>query len=143
MAIVLGILAAIVFLVYSLYFVHIIKGTYQGFEQEMLTALADWMISVGAAARRQTWILVTAAVIMEAVYFVLTFLVMDNLLILAFTGALVLLETLHIFSTINNFSKFFKGTIVLKQLFEWRVERISAIVFFTHSFLVLAALIFF
>lgn len=132
-----------IFFVYSLYFVRILKGTHQAFEQEMLTALADWMIGVGAAARRQSWYLIIAAVLVEIIYFALTFLVIDNVLLLAFTGALVLLETLHIFSTINNFAKFFKGTIVLKQLFEWRVERISAVVFFTHSFLVMACLLFF
>lgn len=143
MAIILGTLAAAIFILYSLYFVRILKGTYQAFEQELLAALADLMISVGAAARRQSWYLIIAAVLLEIFYFVLTFLVIDNLLLLAFTGAMVLLETLHIFSMINNFAKFFKGTIVLKQLFEWRVERISAVVFFTHSFLVLACLLFF
>lgn len=132
-----------IFFLYSLYFVRILKGTHLAFEQEMLAALADWMISVGAGARRQWWYLITAAVLVEIIYFVLTFLLIDNLLLLAFTGALVLLETLHIFSTINNFAKFFKGAIVLKQLFEWRVERISAVVFFTHSFLVMACLLFF
>ena len=143
MAIILGIFAFLLFIMYSLYFVRIIKGTHLAFEQELLAALADWMISVGANARRQTWLLIISAVILEIVYFVLTFMVMENLLILTFTAAFALLETIHIFSTINNFAKFFKGTIVLKQIFEWRVERISAIVFFTHSFLVLACLLFF
>lgn len=143
MAVVLGIMAAIIFLVYSVYFVRIIKGNHQEFEQELLAALADWMISTGLAARRQMWILTALAVSLEIAYFALTLLVMDNLLIIAFTGAFAVLETLHIFSAVKNFFKFFAGTIVLKELFEWRVERISAMVFFTHSFLLLSSLIFF
>lgn len=143
MTIVLGIFAGIIFILYSLYFVQIIKGKQQEFEQQLLQALADWMISVGAKTRRQTWIIIILSVILEITYFVLTLLVVENLLIIAFTGAFVMLETLHIYSLINNFSKFFAGNIVLKELFEWRVERISAMVFFTHSFLVLSCIIFF
>ena len=143
MTIVLGIFAGIIFIGYSLYFVQIIKGNQQVFEQQLLEALTGWMISAGAKARRQIWALIILSVILEIAYFVLTLLVVENLLIIAFTGAFVMLETLHIFSTINNFNKFFSETIVLKELFEWRVERISAMVFFTHSFLVLSCIIFF
>ena len=143
MTIVLGIFAGIIFIGYSLYFVQIIKGNQQVFEQQLLEALAGWMISAGAKARRQIWILIILSVILEIAYFVLTLLVVENLLIIAFTGAFVMLETLHIYSIINNFNKFFAGTIELKELFEWRVERISAMVFFTHSFLVLSCIIFF
>jgi hypothetical protein len=140
--IILGIFAASIFLLYSLYFVRIIKGSQEEFEEELLGALAEWMISTGEAARRQSVYLIAFAILLEITYFLLTFLVIENPLLLAFTGSMVLLETLHVFSIINNFVKFFKGSIVLKQLFEWRVERICCMVFFTHSFLILASLIF-
>ncbi len=143
MTVVLGIFAGIIFIVYSLYFVQIIKGSQRDFEQEMLAAFAGWMIETGAAARRTVRILVILSVALEIAYFVLTLLVVDNLLFITFTGAFIMLETLHLFSLIMNFIRFFAGTIVLKQIFIWRVERLSAMLFFTHSFLVLASLIFF
>ncbi len=142
MKIILGIFAASIFFLYSLYFVRIIMGTPEEFENELLGTLAEWMIGVGAAARRQSIYLIAFAILLEIAYFILVFLVMENPLLLALTGVMVLLETLHVFSIINNFTKFFKGTIVLKQLFEWRVERICCVAFFTHSFLILASLIF-
>lgn len=143
MTVVLGIFAGIIFIVYSIYFVQIIKGSQLDFEQEMLAAFANWMIETGAAARRKVRILIILSVALEIAYFVLTLLVIDNLLLITFTGAFIMLETIHLFSLIMNFIRFFAGTIVLKQLFIWRVERLSAMLFFTHSFLVLASLIFF
>lgn len=143
MTVVLGIFAGIILFGYSLYFGQIIKGGQQEFEQEMLTVLAGWIADTGAEAKRTLWILVILSVAMEIAYFTLTVLIVDNLLLLAFTGAFILLETLHLFSLINNFVRFFAGRIVLEQLFIWRVERISAVLFFTHSFLILANLIFF
>jgi hypothetical protein len=143
LTVVLGIFAGIIFIVYSIYFVQIIKGSQLDFEQEMLAAFANWMIETGAAARRKVRILIILSVALEIAYFVLTLLVIDNLLLITFTGAFIMLETIHLFSLIMNFIRFFAGTIVLKQLFIWRVERLSAMLFFTHSFLVLASLIFF
>lgn len=143
MTVVLGIFAGIILFGYSLYFGQIIKGGQQEFEQEMLTVLAGWIADTGAEAKKIVWILVILSVAMEIAYFTLTVLIVDNLLLLAFTGAFILLETLHLFSLITNFIRFFAGRIVLKQLFIWRVERISAMLFFTHSFLLLADIIFF
>ena len=69
MKIILGIFAASIFLLYSLYFVRIIRGTQEEFEQELLGILAEWMISAGAAARRQSVYLIAFAILLEITYF--------------------------------------------------------------------------
>jgi hypothetical protein len=141
MSISLGIMAGIIFFTYSLYFSRIIKGSPQEFEMDILKALGGWIIVRGMASRRSLWMLLYVSLIIEILYFGFTLLVIDNLAMQFITGLAVGLEIFHMGYMGRNLSRFFKGKIALKEIFGWRLERISALLFFTHSFLVLVFLI--
>lgn len=137
MTVTLGIFAALIFIVYSFYFARIIKGNPRDFEIELLEAMAEWMVKRGEASQPQIWILLFVSAVMEALYFILVFALINNLVLLIITAFFAGLEVIHILMVSNSFKKFFKGEILLKEIFNWRMERFSAMFFFTHSFLVL------
>lgn len=141
MALALGIMAGIIFFTYSFYFSRIIKGSPQEFEIYITKALGSWMIARGVASRRSLWTLLFVSIIIETFYFGFTMLTINNLAMQFITGLIVGLESFHMWYMSRNFFGFFRGKTVLQELFNWRLERISAIMFFTHSFLVLVFLI--
>lgn len=141
MQIALGIIAAIIVLVYASYFFNILRSRPERFESFLLAGLADWMMEVKYASRsHMRWMLVFS-IFLEAVYFVLVFLVINNLAFWILTGIFALFEIYHLSSMGLNMHRFFKGVLPLKDLFRWKTERASAILFFTHAFLVLVQLL--
>ena len=78
---------------------------------------------------------------LELLYFVLVFAVIKNLALLIFTGLFVMIEIYHLTSFGLSLARFFRGDIKLKYLFNWRLERFSALIFYTHSLLVLVSII--
>lgn len=141
MALVLGILAGCILAIYSVYCVRILKGSPQAFEAELLKAFAAWAISRGTAVRGQIRWMLFFSVVLEAVYFILVFTVISNPAMLIFTAFLVGVEVVHLWLVSSAFYQFFRGKTMLKEIFNWRMERISALLFFTHCFLVLFSLI--
>jgi len=141
MALVLGILAGCILAIYSVYFIRIIKGSPQEFEAEMLKAFAAWAVSRGAAMRGQIRLMLLSSVVLEAVYFILVFTVISNPAMLIFTAFFVGVEIVHLWMVSSTFYQFFRGKIMIKEIFNWRMERISAVLYFTHCFLVLFSLI--
>jgi hypothetical protein len=141
MALALGVMAGIIFFSYSIYFARIIKGHPQEFELDIIRAMGGWMMARGAASRRGLWMLLFVSVVVELSYFGLALLSINNIVVQFLTGMIVGLEVFHLGYLMWNFSRFFKGKIALKDLFYWRLERTSAVMFFTHSFLVLVFLI--
>lgn len=137
----LGIMAGIIFFTYSLYFSRIIKGNPQEFEMDILQALGGWIIARGVASRRTLWMMLLVSIIIEVLYFCLALLVINNLAMQFMTGLAIGLESFHMGYMGWNLARFFRGKIALKELFDWRLERMSALLFFTHSFLVLVFLI--
>lgn len=143
MILLLGVLAGIIFLTYSYYFYKIIVGKPEEFEYELLKSLATWMVSNGAKSKPQLWLLFFLSVILELVYFLLVFATIDQPVLIIITSFFVGVEVIHLLTVGKALSKFFSGKAMLKDIFNWKVERISAMLFFTHSLLVLISLIFF
>ncbi|MGI5911677.1 MAG: hypothetical protein ACOX6E_03735 [Syntrophomonadaceae bacterium] len=141
MSLILGIFAIAIALFYSLYFSRIIKGNPEGFESELLQALANWIIIKGSSSRRSLVVMLLLSFIIEGCYFLLVFEVIDNIFMLIFTGIFVAFEVFHLLSFGFSLKNFFHGNKKLKYLFNWRVERVSTLAFFTHSLLVLVCLI--
>ncbi|MEN6462626.1 MAG: hypothetical protein ABFC94_14820 [Syntrophomonas sp.] len=143
MVIALATIAVSIFLVYSIYFGKIIKGSPQTFELELLKALADWMINRGSSSKNQLWVMLLVTVVFEAGYFLLVFTLINNMVMQFLSGFVAGAEIFHLVVAAINFHRFFQGKIVLKDIFNWYIERISAVLLFTHSLLVLAVIIFF
>jgi len=79
----------------------------------------------------------------EALYFTLTLALIQNPFMEVFTGIFIGLETFHLIRLAVGFKYFFAGKYLLSQIFDWRVERASTLLFFTHSFLILVILTYF
>jgi len=141
LTIILGILAATIMFFYSFYFVKIITGQPEGFELELLQSLGQWMIRRGTRSYRDLWLLLVLSGLLELTYFLVVFLVIDNFIILMITWFFLGFELLHLFNVSLSLGRFFRGGIKLKHLFNWRLERISALLFFTYSLLVLISII--
>lgn len=142
MALSLGIFALLIFLGYIFYFYRIIIGRPQEFELRLVKSLGEWILARRVKARTDLWLMLLFSVILELAYFLLAFTVIKNPLLLFFTTFFAGFEFLHVLMLRRRFSLFFKGKLLLKELFVWPVERISALLFFTHSLLVLMSLIF-
>ncbi len=139
----LGIIACLIFLLYSIYFIRIIKGTTRGFELEILRSLADWIIVKGASTRWHIWVMFWTSLLGEIIYIYLSLIYIPNPVMRVLTALLILMEIYHFIRIAIGLKRFFSGKYLLSQIFEWRLERASAIVVFTHSFLVLMVLAFF
>ncbi|MEA4924704.1 MAG: hypothetical protein VB084_05265 [Syntrophomonadaceae bacterium] len=143
MQVMLGIIACLIFLLYSIYFISIIKGTTRGFELEILRSLADWIIVKGVSARRYIWVMFWTSLLGEITYIYLSLAYIPNPVMRILTALVILMEIYHFIRIAIGLKRFFSGKYLLSQIFDWRLERASAIVLFTHSFLVLMILSFF
>ncbi len=141
MTLILGLMAGILFIMYSIYAIRIIRGNPQVFELELLKSLAAWMITRGAGARMQIWLMIIVSIMLEITYFLLVIITISNPVMLVFTGFFAGFEAIHLFLVSLTFSRFFQGKLLLKDVFNWKVERISALLFFTHTFLVIFCLV--
>lgn len=137
---ILGIIAATIFFFYAFYFIKIIKANPQGFEIHILKSLTYSMAKTGELIKNQLWTMYFAALLLEIGYFFLTFYLIDNLAMQVYTAALAGVELAHYINMAGNFKRFFSGQSSIVELFNWRMERISAVLFFTHSLLVLIVL---
>ena len=133
-------MAGVIFLVYIYYFWLIMRGQASVFEVAIIKNLAAWMIEKGALVKQYLWAMLFLSFTIELLYLVLTFLVFTNPVILFFTIFLAGFECLHLLVIGMNFIKFFQGEIVIKHLLNWRVERSSAVLLFTHATLVMLAM---
>lgn len=143
MAWILGVFAGLLFLIYAVYFFQIVKGKPEEFELELMKALAAWMVSRGTRAKGQMWLMLLLSALLELTYFILVFNIMNNDFMILFTSFFVGYEMFHLFIVSLGLSRFFKGQLKLKNIFKWKAERFSAILFYTHSMLVIATLLFF
>lgn len=134
-------MATVIWLLYSFYFWKIIKGNPQIFELELLHSLADWIIKQGTKSRRLLWIVWGASVGVEILYFYLTLSIVTNPFLTNFTFIVILFEIYHVTIISLNLMRFFAGRYPLGQIFNWRLERTSACLFFTHTLLVIFVLV--
>ena len=109
MEITLGFLALSIFLLYSVYFIKIIKGNPESFELELLSSLANWMIEKGAKSQVRIWLMLFLSLLLEASYFLLVFLIVANPVILGFTVLFASFELLHLLGLGMEFKRFFQG----------------------------------
>jgi len=136
----LGFMAVIIILLYSFYFIRIIKGNPQGIELEILRGLADWIIFKGESSKTYIWAMFGGSLLGEVLYFYLTLVHIQNPVMIILTAILIIIEIVHLTRIALGFNRFFSGKYLLSQIFNWRVERASATMFFTHSFLVIIIL---
>lgn len=141
MEVALGIVAGCILALYSVYFIRIIKGSPRAFEAELLRAFAAWAITRGTAIRGQIRWMIILSIALEVIYFWMVFTVIANPAMLIFTSFLIGVEVIHFGIVTHNFRQFFQGKIMIKQIFNWRMERTSAVLFFTHCLLALFSLI--
>lgn len=143
MTLALGLTAAVLFLLYSWYFIRIIKGKPQSFELELLKSLAQWMVQKGPASKGRMWLMYWVSMLIEAGYLGMAYLTLDNPFMHYFTITVILLEIYHLMWLGFSFRRFFKGRKPVSQLFNWPLERWSALTLFSYSLLLLIALAFF
>lgn len=143
MALSLGLLALALCLTYSIYFYQIIRGQADEFERELLQAFAAWMMERGPTVKRLIWVLILITALVELGYFILVFMVISNQAMQYITAFFAGLECFHALLTVVNFRHFFAGHTKVGQVFNWRMERISGLCFFTHTLLVMSILVFF
>jgi len=139
----LGSMAGLIFLLYAFYFYRIIREEPHRFELELLRSLASWMMAVGVRSKSYLWSMLAVSVLVEILYFYLTLVLVPNPIITMFTVMFIPLEIFHLLRLGLSFQRFFGGHYLLSQVFSWPLERLSAGLFFTHSLLVLATLLFF
>ena len=131
-------MAGCIFLFYSFYFVRIIKGEPEVLELHIHASLAEWIIHTKEAAQLYMWAMYAVSVLIEALYFDVTLIYIKNPAMRIFTGLFILFEINHLLGLGYNLRRFFRGQYLLSQIFHWGRERSSAVLFFTHAFLVLA-----
>ncbi len=143
MTVLLWVFAIIIFLTYSFYFVKIILGKPEEFEYDLLKSLAAWMVSKGSRSRPQLWLLLFLSIILEIFYFTLVLTSIDQPVLIIITSFFAGVEAVHLTTVGISFNKFFSGQLLLKDMFNWKVERLSGLLFFTHSLLVMICLAFY
>jgi len=137
MVLVLQIMALLLLFMYFVYFMRILKGDSQSLELLIIKSLAEWMIKNGPSSRLKLWILMGLSIVLEVAYFYLALVVIVNPALEVLTSFFAGVEFYHMFTMVLRFRMFFRGRLMISQVFDWRIERISAVFFFTHALLVL------
>ena len=108
MTILLGLMASSILIVYSSYYIKIIRGYPQEFELELLDALQNWL---EGRKPGHLWMLLWASALIEVLYFSLVFLVLSNPVILVITGLIIIMEIWHLAVVFAKFRAFLTGSI--------------------------------
>lgn len=124
-------------MVYGIYFASILRGNPQAMEGEMGETFALWLNTEGKSGRLRLSLLLLGSLLLEGAYFILVFTLLHNPVMIILTLILAGEELLHVGVVINAVNKYWRGKIEAQQIFNWIIERVSAIFFFTHAFLVL------
>lgn len=142
MALPLKLFAVMIFLVYSVYFIKIISGAPSKFENELVEVLSEWA-QKGNGSGSPVCLLFLTSLFIEVCYFVLVFLVVKNPVFIVFTVIFVGVELYHIFRVGKGLKGYLQGLTDIEFVLDFKFERISATLFFTHSFLLLFILFLF
>lgn len=143
MALALGIIAAVFFLLYSWYFIRIIKGRPQSFELSLMKSLAQWMVQEGPPSKGKMWLMYWISLLIEVFYLGMAWLTVTNPFMHYFTMAVIALESYHLLWLGLSFRRFFAGRAPVSRIFNWRLERMSALTLFSYSLLLVITLAYF
>ena len=143
MTLALGITAAVLFLLYSWYFIRIMKGRPQSFELSIMKSLAQWMVEEGPSSKGKMWLMYWLSLLIEAFYLAMAWFIIDNPFMHYFTIAVIALESYHLLWLAWSFRRFFAGRSPVSRIFNWRLERMSALTLFSYSLLLVLTLAFF
>lgn len=141
--ILLAVYAGIIMSVYFVYVVKILSGKALPFEMSLLEYFVHWLIANGLDSRWKCWSMLVFSFLIEITYLIMVLWLINNPAILFLTIFLITFEVLHVCNGSLALRGFFKSQRQLKNLFNWRLERSSALFFFTHTLLVLAYLFYF
>jgi hypothetical protein len=143
MALALGIMAAVFFLLYSWYFIRIIKGRPQSFELSLMKSLAQWMVQEGPPSKGKMWLMYWISMLIEVLYLGIAWLTVTNPFMHYFTLAVIALESYHLLWLGLSFRRFFAGRSPVSRIFNWGLERMSALTLFSYSLLLVITLAYF
>lgn len=127
-------MAGCIFLLYSVYFVRIIRGEPEVLELHIHASLAEWIIHTKAPAQLYMWGMYALSLLLEVLYFYLTLVYIKNPAMRIFTGFFILFEINHLLGLGYNLRRFFRGQYLLSQIFHWGRERSSAVLFLPTPF---------
>ena len=142
MVLALKVFAGAIFLVYSVYFINIISGAPGEFENELLEVFSEWA-QKGNGNGLQIGMLFLTSLLIELFYFGLVLLVIKNPVFVVFTVVFIAIEFYHIFRIGRGLIRYLRGLIEIALVLDFKFERISAMLFFTHSLLLLFILFLF
>lgn len=143
MTVAFGILAGIIFLIYGSYVGRILKGNPNVLETEVNNMLAEWIQEDQKRFTRQLPLLLGFGFILEAGYLIMAFMVLHNPVMTLLTLVLAAEESVNMGMVIYAFYKFSRQKLDTEKIFNWNMERVSAVFFFTHSFLALVSIFFY
>lgn len=143
MSIVFGMMAGIVILLYGIYFLLIIRGIPHKFELELTKTLVIGLKDQEEKPGKKLLALLLASLAIELLYFTLAFILLHNPVMIILTLILAGEELLHLLVLASAVYKYFKGKIGPERIFNWTVERVSAVFFFTHAWLALVSILFY
>lgn len=136
-------MAITISLLYLPYLAAILIGKPKSFETKAVLSLAMWIREVGPRSRRYLETIYIFTAFLEALYFAIALIVIHNTFLWWFTIAFIGFEILHIVKEIVNLRKFFAGNLVIKDILYWRYERLSCLLFFMHTILLIFNLLVF
>lgn len=137
-----GILAGVIFFIYGSYVGRILKGNPHVIETEVNNMLLEWIREDQKKFTRQLPVLLGLGFILEAGYLILAFMVLHNPVMILLTLLLGAEEGLNVVMVTHAFYRFCRNKLDAGKIFNWKLERVSAVFFFTHSFLSLVSIFF-
>jgi len=141
--ILLAVYAGTIMLLYSVYVANILIGKASRFELSLMDYYLQWVVANGQNSRGKMWLMILCSFFIEFAYLFLALYLIDNSTLIFLSIFLLTFELLHAGSVVLAFRQFFKNERPFKNLFNWRLERTSALFLFTHTLLVLSNIFFF
>ncbi len=108
----------------------------------MREAFVIWLQEEKGSAIARLLLMLLASLVLEVIYFVLAFMLLHNPVMIVLTLILAGEELLHIVVVFGSSYRYFRGRIGAEKIINWIIERVSAVFFFTHAFLVLVNVFF-
>lgn len=141
MSIIFIILAALMLLMYLPYILTILAGRPQRFEDYVKRELARLISELRDGAPRTMMVFITFALAFEISYFITAWFTVRVLAYQLITIGITCFEAYHILRTIFFITRFFTNRAPLGRIFNWIIERLAAVLLFSHALIGLLLLL--
>ncbi|MDR1616288.1 MAG: hypothetical protein LBR98_04690 [Syntrophomonadaceae bacterium] len=125
--------AFFIIMAYFYYVAKILTGKAALLELMIMDYFLQWIITSNFRSKGKYCLYLAVSFSLEGIYLLLALFLIKNPGFMMFTIFLLSFEIVHLVASVHSVYEFFKNRRPFKKIFDFRIERCSALFLFTHA----------